>query len=211
MGKHYCEFCVKDRKPNHEDSTSIDVTFNFDDIAYTVPGMFMHYLDDYEKHGWKWKPQDDFVKRVLKGGAVTIVLTEFRDVDSTASGAVRVAPSELNDKHHTRHVRPLKEELPHHCLGYLTAEPINDDLSIEKKAMTGDSLLVFIERMKDLDQKVRTLFKSESREETISLTEISANSTWDSISAFFSRKATWAGVAVIGAAVIGGYKLSQKK
>ena len=73
-GSHNSVFpIVLGKEPKYETRTSHDIILGFSDYAYQMPGMVMHYIGDKDALGWEhgWKPQQDFIDRVMKGGEIT--------------------------------------------------------------------------------------------------------------------------------------------
>ncbi|MFA6097780.1 MAG: hypothetical protein WC788_09240 [Candidatus Paceibacterota bacterium] len=66
MGFHVCEYCKKDRKNKHYNTSSGDVTLHFDSgRSYVMPDMILHYIVD---HGWV--PPKSFVDDVVNNKVV---------------------------------------------------------------------------------------------------------------------------------------------
>lgn len=68
---HSCKF--KHHSDNTYDAkTNLYVTFKFKNYTFTLPNVFMHYLDDAGSHGWQWKPPQEFIDAMMKDGELTL-------------------------------------------------------------------------------------------------------------------------------------------
>lgn len=120
---------INNPKYKYADSRS-GFTFNFGDIIYRINGRIIELLDNPELLGWTWKPPQEFIDRVMKGGMIRFSSTglerftlpeekmgdlwiKVKNSDIEDKFAVKIDPADVvcfNDNHVKS--KPLFEKAP---------------------------------------------------------------------------------------------------